>query len=216
MLSTHWPLFDLRIRTPRLELRYPSDADLESLVALVGEPVHDPDFMPFTTPWTRAPSPARERNALQFWWRLRAGLDIDDWTLPFMVLDNGEPVGIQDLKGTRFRTTRSVLTGSWLVQRHHGRGVGKEMRSAVLHLAFEGLGAEEAHTSAFADNPRSLGVTRALGYEPNGSQIDEREGEAARHLRFVLRREQWEERRRGDVTIDNLEPCRGLLGLSDG
>ena len=140
MLSDHWPPFELRIRTPRLELRYPSDDDLGILVELASEPVHDPGFMPFTTPWTRAESPTREWNALRFWWQLRAGLDVDDWTLPFMVLDEGEPVGVQDLKGNRFPVTRSVLTGSWLVQRHQGRGVGKEMRAAVLHLAFAGLG----------------------------------------------------------------------------
>lgn len=214
MLSQHWPLFDLRIRTPRLELRYPSDRDLAALADLAREPVHDPDFMPFTTPWTRAASPAREQNALRFWWRLRAGLDIEDWTLPFMVLDGGEPVGVQDLKGSRFPVTRSVFTGSWLVQRHQGRGVGKEMRAAVLHLAFAGLDAVEAHTSAFADNPASLGVTHALGYQPNGAQIDDREGLPTRHLRFLLTRTGWEQRRRTDITVEGLEPCLKFLGLS--
>jgi RimJ/RimL family protein N-acetyltransferase len=214
MLSDHWPLFDLRIRTPRLELRYPSDDDLGVLVELASEQVHDPDFMPFTTPWTRAASPARERNALRFWWRLRAGLDVEDWTLPFMVLDEGEPVGVQDLKATRFPVTRSVLTGSWLVQRHQGRGVGKEMRAAVLHLAFAGLGAVEAHTSAFEDNPASLSVTRGLGYQPNGSQIDDREGAATRHLRFLLTSAQWEAQRRPDIEIENLDASREFLGLA--
>src|SRR5688572_12379914 len=57
MLSDHWPMFDLRIRTPRLELRYPSDDDLALLVALLDEPIHDPDFMPFLIPWTRAEPP---------------------------------------------------------------------------------------------------------------------------------------------------------------
>lgn len=216
MLSERWPLFELRIRTPRLELRYPSDDDLGALVELASEPVHDPDFMPFTTPWTRAESPLRERNALRFWWRLRAGLDVQDWTLPFMVLDDGEPVGVQDLKGTSFPVTRSVLTGSWLVQRHQGRGVGKEMRAAVLHLAFAGLGAVEAHTSAFEDNPASLGVTRALGYQPNGSQIDDREGDATRHLRYLLTAADWEAQRRTDIEIENLDACREFLGLMGG
>jgi len=213
MLSEHWPLFGLRIRTPRLELRYPSDDDLATLADLAREPVHDPDFMPFTTPWTRAPSPARERDALRFWWRLRADLDVDEWTLPFVVLDDGEAVGVQDVKGTHFPVTRSVLTGSWIVQRHQGRGVGKEMRAAVLHLAFAGLDAIEAHTSAFEDNAASLGVSRALGYLPNGAHVDDREGQAARHLRFVLSRAAWEQRRRTDITVDNLEPCLEFLGL---
>src|SRR5688572_9949750 len=139
MLSDRWPLFGLRIRTPRLELRYPTDDDLAALVELAAEPVHEPDFMPFTTPWTRAESPRRERNALRFWWRLRADLDVQSWTLPFMVVDGGEPVGVQDLRGIGFPVTRSVMTGSWLVQRHQGRGVGTEMRAAVLHFAFAGL-----------------------------------------------------------------------------
>jgi len=214
MLSAHWPLFDLRIRTPRLELRYPSDADCASLADLTREAVHDEDFMPFTVPWTRAPSPAREQNALRHWWRQRANLSVEDWTLPFMVLDDGEPAGVQDLSGSRFPVTRSVTTGSWLVRRLHGRGIGKEMRAAVLHLAFAGLNAAEAHTSAFEDNPASLGVTRSLGYRGNGSQIDDREGTPVRHLRFVLGRDDWETRRRPDIAIENLEPCLPLLGLA--
>jgi RimJ/RimL family protein N-acetyltransferase len=213
MLSDHWPLFDLRIRTPRLELRHPTDDDLGVLIGLVGEQIHDPDFMPFSTPWTRMTSPERERRALQYWWRGRSTLSADDWTLPFMVFDDGEPIGVQDMAARDFPVTRSVTTGSWMVQRHQGKGAGKEMRAAVLHLAFAGLGAAEAHTSAFEDNAKSLGVTRALGYVPNGAQIDDREGKPVRHLRFVMSRAEWEARRRDDITIENLEPCLDLLGL---
>lgn len=215
MLSRHWPLFDLRIRTPRLELRYPSDNDLATLADLATEAIHDPGFMPFTTPWTRAPSSERGRNALQFWWRLRANLEVNDWSLPFMVFDGDEAVGVQEVGAKGFAVTRSVLTGSWLVQRHQGQGVGKEMRAAVLHLAFAGLGAAEAHTSAFEDNSASLGVTRALGYLPNGAQTDDRDGKPVRHLKFLLTRAQWDQHRRTDIQIENLRPCLGLLGLAD-
>jgi hypothetical protein len=93
--------------------------------------------------------------------------------------------------------------------------IGKEMRAAVLHLAFAGLGAIEAHTSAFEDNPASQGVTRALGYEPNGSRIDDREGAPARHLEYVLRREVWAAAPRTDIVIEGLAPCLALLGLGD-
>ena len=213
MLSEHWPLFDLRIRTPRLELRYPADDDLALLVELTREEVHAPDFMPFSTPWTRAKSPDRERNALRFWWRLRATLGADEWVLPFLVVDDGEPVGVQDLKGVAFPVTRSVVTGSWLVRRRQGTGIGKEMRAAVLHLAFAGFGAVEAHTAAFVDNPASLGVTRSLGYAPNGSQTDDREGQPVEHLRFVLPRNAWETRRRDDVEIYGLERTVDFLGI---
>ena len=55
---------------------------------------------------------------------------------------------------------RSVATGSWLGLRHQGHGIGKEMRAAVLHFAFAGLGAIEALSGAWDDNKPSLGVER--------------------------------------------------------
>ena len=71
MTNPHWPLFDLRIVTPRLELRYPSDDDLFALAGILAEGIHDPDTMPFAEPWTRAESPELERNGLRFWWSRR-------------------------------------------------------------------------------------------------------------------------------------------------
>ena len=87
------------------------------------------------------------------------------------------------------------------------------MRAAVLHLGFAGLGAQYAETSAFADNASSLGVTRSLGYEPNGWKLGDREGKADRQEVFVMTRGRWETIRRDDITIEGLEPCLPLLGL---
>jgi RimJ/RimL family protein N-acetyltransferase len=92
------------------------------------------------------------------------------------VSEHGDLVGVQDVFAQHLTTTRTVTTGSWLVQRAQGQGIGKEMRAAVLHFAFAGLSAVEAYTDAFEDNPASLGVTRALGYEPNGTHLYNREG----------------------------------------
>ncbi len=66
------------------------------------------------------------------------------------------------------------------------------MRAAILHLAFAGLGADSAFTSAWHDNAPSQGVTRSLGYEPNGWDIQMRRGEPDRMLHFVLTRERWQ------------------------
>jgi RimJ/RimL family protein N-acetyltransferase len=96
---------------------------------------------------------------------------------------------------------------------HQGRGLGKELRSAVLHLAFSGLGAEQAVTGAFADNARSLGVTRALGYSLNGESRTVRRGEQARLLHYTLDAATWAETRRDDVTIEGLDACRPLFGI---
>jgi RimJ/RimL family protein N-acetyltransferase len=213
MAHPHWPFFDLRIRTPRLELRYPDDDLLVELADIAASGVHEPDRMPFSEPWTRSPPGELETKALQFWWSRRASLNADLWTITFAVLAEGRPVGCQDLFAQDFRVRRSFETGSWLGMAHQGRGIGTEMRAAVLHFGFAGLGADIAETGAFVDNPESLGVTRKLGYEPNGSFRRAREGQPADLLMFAMSRASWEATRRDDIHIDGLDPCLSLLGL---
>jgi hypothetical protein len=70
-------------------------------------------------------------------------------------LELGEADQAQD-----FSLLRSVGTGSWLGTEYQGQGIGKEMRSAVLHLAFAGLGAQIARSGAYFDNEASLRVSR--------------------------------------------------------
>jgi len=207
-----WPLFDLRIRTPRLELRLPTDDDLEDVVALVAGGIHDPDEMPFSFPWTQHDPPDLQRFALQYHWRVRAETTPEQWALPFSVFEDGQMIGQQDIAADGFARRRVVGTGSWLGRAFQGRGAGREMRAAVLHLAFAALGAERAETEAFVDNPASLGVTRSLGYRPNGESIYDRQGKPVRMLRFVLTRAAWEENRRDDIEVSGLDPCRPLLG----
>src|SRR5690349_13580768 len=162
-LSHDWPLFCLRIQTPRLSLSYPTDDDLEVLNTLVSHGIHDPAIMPFEIPWTDEPPEIRPRHSLQFWWGLRANWRPDKWTLTMVVREDLTVVGVQDLVGTGFAVTRQVVTGSWLGKAYQGRGIGKEMRAAILHLAFAGLGAERATSAAFEDNAASLAISKALG-----------------------------------------------------
>jgi RimJ/RimL family protein N-acetyltransferase len=211
MDTTIWPFAALRVRTPTLELRYPDDDDLVTLAHLAAEGIHDPGTMPFFVPWSRAESPDLERSVLQFNWGRRASLARDDWSLPLVVCAEGAPVGIQDMYAKQFAVRRTVESGSWLVERAQGRGIGTEMRAAMLHLAFAGLGAEEAHSGSFVDNPASAAVSRHNGYRPNGEEIVEREGRPARLQRWVLTRATWESRRRDDIAIDGVDACLPLL-----
>jgi RimJ/RimL family protein N-acetyltransferase len=211
--ARHWPLFDLELRTPRLALRYLDDDRAGALMDLAATGVHDAAEMPFSVPWTRHEPPYLQQQGMQFFWGMRASLTPEDWSIQFAVYDDERLVGTQGVGGKSFLVTRTVETGSWLGRSEQGRGTGKEMRAAVLHLAFEGLGAERAVTSAFADNSRSLGVTRALGYTENGWFVDDREGKPAKHLRFVLERADWEKQRRNDIEVVGLKPCLRLLGL---
>ena len=207
----YWPFFDLRVRTPRLELRPPDEALDVEMARLAGEGIHDADFMPFTEPWTDVPSPQLERNAVQHYWRTRAEWTPDRWALRLAVVVDGAVVGTQDLNAERFAVLRTVSTGSWLGRRHQGRGIGKEMRAAVLQLAFEGLGAVMAYSGAYDDNQASLGVSRSLGYEENGDLIAVRRGASARIINLKLPRERWQ--RREDIVIEHLEPCLELFGV---
>ncbi|HYD10290.1 MAG TPA: GNAT family protein [Acidimicrobiales bacterium] len=214
---SHWPLFGLTIRTPRIELRYLDDEVMDELIEVAAAGIADDGRpMPFLSPWIRGERPGFDHRFRQWHWGGRARLTAEDWVLPFAILVDGALVGAQDLAAKAFPVARTVVTGSWLGLAHQGTGIGKEMRAAVLHLAFDGLGAQRAHTEAFEDNPRSLGVTRALGYEENGWTVLDREGVAAKELRFVMTRERWLERRRGDITIDGLtEDVLELLGLRE-
>ncbi len=209
-----WPLFDLRIRTGPLELRLPTDDDLVELVSLARAGIHPPDEMPFGIAWTKLPSPAFERGFAQYHWSRRSGWTPDDWGLDLMVALDGMPIGMQGLYGRRFAIHRLVHTGSWLGQAWQGQGHGKAMRTAVLALAFDHLGAQVAESKAFLDNPRSSGVSRALGYVENGIGRIAPEDVSRDTQRFRLTLEGWRSRPRPAVEVEGLAPCLELFGVT--
>jgi len=211
-LVDHWPLLGLVIRTPRLELRYPDD-DLSAAVAeLAVAGINEPGFRPFLRSWDEVPPPHQQRNTLQHLWETRASWAPGSWHCPFAVLVDGEVVGAQGLLAEAFAARRTVQTGSWLGRAHQGRGLGSEMRAAVLHLAFAGLGAVRAESGAWHDNVASLGVSRKLGYEENGDNRWLRGDVPEREVRLVLTRDGWERRRRTDIELVGLDPCLGFFG----
>lgn len=214
MAHPHWPLFDLVVRTPHLELHYVDDAHASDLATLAAEGVHDPATTPFSIPWTDVPSPELERASHRYWWRCRAETRPEHWDINLAVLVAGRVVGVTGLTAVAFPACRTFETGSWLGRAHQGRGVGTEMRAATLHLGFAGLDARFAHTAAWHDNAPSLGVTRRLGYEPNGEMIKPRRHVADRMLAFRLTRDTWERTRRDDVELSGIEGCLDLLGLA--
>lgn len=211
-LTDRWPLAGLRLRTGDLQLRTPREADLVALADLAAEGVHDPDEMPFATPWSDAAPEERATSVLQWHWRCWGAWAPECWTLEFAVLRAGEVVGTQGMRATDFAVLRSVATGSWLGRRFHGQGIGRAMRAAVLALAFDGLGARSASSEAFTDNPASLAVSRALGYRDDGLEWRPRRGQAACLQRLRLDRVDWAQAPRPPVSIDGLEACLPWFG----
>ncbi|MEV7601212.1 GNAT family protein [Kitasatospora sp. NPDC089797] len=216
MLTDHWPLLALRLTTPRLELRLPADDELADLAALAAEGIHAPDRMPFLVPWTDLPPAERARSVVQHHWLCRGAWSPQDWSLNLAVLEDGRVVGLQTVTARDFAVLREVGTASWLGARHQGKGIGTEMRAAVLHLAFAGLGALEATSGAFEDNDTSYRVSRKLGYEPDGTERRVVRGRPATKRRLRLTRTRWQEQQTPagiPVSIDGLTPCLPMFGL---
>lgn len=111
----------------------------------------------------------------------------------------------------------AVATGSWLGRQFQGRGVGKEMRAAALHLAFEGLGAEGAYSGGLRgqpDLPCRLALARLRGERCD--HVHNREGERAGEVGLRLTRPAWEQRQRQDIEILGLDACRDWFGIASG
>lgn len=215
MTHSVWPLFDLRVRTPRLELRYVDDEMAAELAQLAAQGIHDPDFMPFNEPWSQVPSPTLERNTMQFYWRCRAEFVPASWNLNLATIVEGAVVGTTALFANEFPTLRQFETGSWLGRQFQGKGIGKEMRLASLQLGFVGFGAEFATTGAFDDNGPSLGVTGSLGYSATGRRRMVRQQLPAMMQHFELTRADFLARlRRDDISLHGVDECLPTLGLA--
>jgi RimJ/RimL family protein N-acetyltransferase len=199
------------LRATRLELRLPTDDELVELAHVAEQGVHPPDEMPFFTAWTDGiGKPGFVQEFVRFHLTQRDEWLPDKWHLLLGVWAEGEPAGTQ---GAQLTEPGTAETGSWLGQRFQGRGVGTEMRAAILALLFEGLGLDVATSGAFVDNAASARVSEKLGYECVGEDVASPRGVPVRNRKFRLTRAMWQARERPRVEIDGLEPCLPLFGL---
>ncbi|WP_010149287.1 GNAT family N-acetyltransferase [Serinicoccus profundi] len=210
-LEEIWPPFGLRVEAGDLTLSVLREGDVAALVGLVLEGIHDPDDMPFLFPWTRAPREELPANYVRYAGRVLAGQSPESTSLQLVVRRAGEVVGIQALEGEDVPVTRTMETGSWLVRRLHGQGIGTRMRQAVCALAFDHLGIERITSSAYLDNPSSMAVSRAVGYQPNGRRWIAREGEPAEQQSYVLTPGTF--RRGEEIRVEGAAALREFLGL---
>jgi len=210
-----FPPFDVVVSTPRLELRGATDDLLEQLVPAVRAGKANADPPPWDDPHSFYESnpELRVQGWLRGIWRGRGTVRSDFWRLYFVVIVDDEPIGMQDLIGDQFDTFGTVESSSWVSSDARQRGIGTEMRSAILHLAFEGLGAKEAHSTAAVANGASNRISELLGYERNGSSWATHQGLPMLGQRWQLVREAWMDRRRDDITMTGIEACRATLGL---
>ncbi len=146
-------------RTDRLELRPPTEADLDAVLA-----------------WRNHPDVTRwllrthvEATAFTEAWRSAAGDPLDHSVVA--VSDDGAVVGTLSLEerdgmgqGASSPATGSEgLLGYLLDPAHHGRGLATEIARAALDLAFGDLGLRRVTAGCFADNVASWRVMEKVG-----------------------------------------------------
>ncbi|MEJ7755872.1 MAG: GNAT family protein [Nocardioidaceae bacterium] len=212
MSNRYWPMFDIQLSTPELELRHLTEADLASLSNVIPD---DAEQNPSST--TYAGLDARQnRGAVvhQDYWRARGSWRPESWALSFGVFRDGDLLGYQGLEGDDFVKLRTVDSSSFLAAPVRGRGWGKQMRAAVLALAFGPLGARFAITSAWSDNHASLGASRRLGYVDNGITVQQRDGQAGEMVHLRLSRETWMASGWPEqVVVSGMDECLAFFGL---
>lgn len=184
-----WPLLDLVLRTPRLELRPVRDVDLYDLLDAALSGIHEPHVRPFLRRWNVGAPDEVRRNLAQFHWRARADLSPASWTLELGVHLEGRVIGVQGVEAKDFGVTRVVESGSWIRQDAQGDGVGTEMRQAMLLFAFDVLGAEAALSGYLEGNEASAAVSRRVGYVGNGRGVAAVDGERYEEHRMRLDRD---------------------------
>ncbi len=206
---------DVRVVTPRLELRGATDALLDELAPIVraGGATADPPPWDDPNSFYETDPDRRVEGWLQGVWRARGRSGPDLWRLGLVVMLDGAAVGMQDLIGEDFNTFGSVESSSWISTEARLRGIGTECRSAILHLAFEGLGASEATSEAAVDNAGSNRISERLGYERNGTSWATHQGKPVLGQRWLLSREAWQATRRDDIDLYGVEPCTVTFGI---
>jgi RimJ/RimL family protein N-acetyltransferase len=202
-------LAGIRLRTPRLELRLPSEDELVDLFRVAEGGIHPPGEMPFYVPWT---DDLRLEPFLEFHREALSAWRPEKWALNLIAFLDGRPIGSQGVDAENFAAERTVASGSWLGAQYQGRGLGTEQRAAVLELAFSGLEAEAAVSGSFVHNVKSQRVSEKLGYRRTGTRTMESRGAPVEHLDYRLERADW--RSPVEVEITGLGPALPLFGAA--
>jgi RimJ/RimL family protein N-acetyltransferase len=205
-------LLGLRITAGPVELRGITDDLLMPFAELAIEGIHDPDTTPFLSGWSTKPPEEMPLAIAQRQWKRRADFSPARWVADLAVFWEGELVGEHGIFATDYLVTRTAVTGSWLVRRAQGRGIGTAMRKVICAFAFDHLDAEYLCSAAFADNPASQSVSRKVGYAENGTERMSRLGKPVNDQRFLLEPDRLV-RYEHPLTVTGLGAFRRSIGL---
>jgi RimJ/RimL family protein N-acetyltransferase len=208
------PLLGLRITAGPVELRGVTDDLIGALGDLAVKGIHDPDFMPFYSPWSLAPADELPRRVAQYHWGERSSFSPERWCIDLAVFFDGELVGSQGFSASDFVVTRIGETGSWLGRQFQGRGIGTAMRKVICAFVFDHLDANLITSGAYTDNAASLAVSRKCGYTENGVTVRKRMDKPAT-LQLLILEPGHLVRYEHPLMVEGLPEFRRSIGLDD-
>lgn len=214
-LEEIWPPYGLVIDAGDLRFTALREADVPEVLAVVADGIHPPERMPFLFPWTDAPPEQLGPNYMRFFASTLLGTDGRDAALELVVRRRGEVVGMQALNGRDLPVTRRMETGSWLGMRFQGEGLGTLMRRVMCAFAFDHLGLDAVHSSAWEDNEASRRVSEKVGYRETCRGESERRGVSTPEVFLELRAQDFQRGPMPELRVRGAGPLREFLGLAE-
>jgi RimJ/RimL family protein N-acetyltransferase len=168
-----------RIETPRLLLRPVEEADLDQIVAGIG------DFA-VSGMLARVPHPYHRADAESFLASIR---ETAGRNLALCIVADGGVVGGLGLTG--LRNEREF--GYWLARPSWGKGYATEAGLAFLGFLFAECGLDIIRSGVFHDNPASLRVQEKLGFVRIGTRAVRclARGRDVEHIDTILTRDRF-------------------------
>jgi len=179
---------DLQLQTPRLRLRWFTEADVDDIWPIVSNPDF-PRMMSWsahadrseTLGYVQAAKRSLEQNAGVVWAIEHEGRAIGSVGLDSIVFE---------LRAVRM--DRAEL-GFWLAPEHWNKGLMTEAADAVVRCAFQTIGLHKVTVGCISDNVASRRVIEKLGFRYVGRLEDDvwRDGKWHAHLRYELTAAEW-------------------------
>ncbi|MCR2826604.1 GNAT family N-acetyltransferase [Microbacterium sp. zg.Y909] len=147
------------LRTSRLELSLPTEADADAVTAAAQDPE--------VARWTTLPSPYHRSHAVDFiakaaeWWDAET-------ELTWAVRSDGAWIGMLGLQHLHVGGDAEI--GFWMAASARGQGYLGEAARAVIDFAFDpdGLGLQRIEWQAIVGNIPSARTARSLGFRYEG------------------------------------------------
>jgi [ribosomal protein S5]-alanine N-acetyltransferase len=150
----------MQVRASQLTLRLPAPRDAEALFTLA----RDPDVTRWFSwgPYGSVEEPAAWIAAQQA--RREAGEQLD------FVVEHSEhgPIGVTGL-GELSARDRRAMVGTWLGRPYWGRGLNREAKALVAHVAFALCGLERLGAYSNPANARSTRALENVGFTHEGT-----------------------------------------------